>query len=146
VGVSSAIDAQFSLPYILVSAIARKVVGIENFSREAVQNPLLAPHTRKVNLFVPPDIRGRFAARVEIKRKGGGLLTERVDTPKGQPENPMSWEECVEKFNRCSMVAAKTLDQERLKQFIRGVEDLENTDSVEKLIQLLTIKGGNHGA
>jgi 2-methylcitrate dehydratase PrpD len=122
----------------MVSAIARKVVGIENFSREAVQNPVLAPHTKKVNVFVSPDIRDRFAARVEIKRKDGSLLTESVDTPKGQPENPMSWEECIEKFNRCSMVAAKPLNQERLKQFIQGVEDLENTDSVQKLIQLLT--------
>ena len=122
----------------MVSAIARKVVGIENFSREAVQNPVLAPHTQKVNVFVSPDIRDRFAARVEIKRKDGSLLTESVDTPKGQPENPMSWEECIEKFNRCSMVAAKPLNQERLKQFIQGVEDLENIDSVQKLIQLLT--------
>jgi 2-methylcitrate dehydratase PrpD len=137
-GVSSAIDAQFSLSYIMVSAIARKVVGIDNFSREAVRNPVLAPHTQKVNVFVSPDIRDRFAARVEIKRKDGSLLTGSVDIPKGQPENPMSWEECVEKFNRCSMVAAKPLNQERLKQFIQGVEDLENIDSVQKLIQLLT--------
>jgi 2-methylcitrate dehydratase PrpD len=138
VGEDSEIDAQFSLPYIMVSAIEKKAVDIENFSREAVHNSLLAPHTKKINVIVSDDVSSRWSARVVVKKKNGQIFSKIVDAPKGQPENPMSWEECVEKFNRCSMVAAKPLNQERLKQFIQGVEDLENIDSVQELIQLLT--------
>ena len=137
VGKDSEIDAQFSLSYIMVSAIARKVVDIENFSREAVQESLLASHTPKVHVIVSPDTPNRFAARVEVRTKDGRIFSKSVDAPKGQPENPMGWEECVEKFKRCSASAAMPLDPGNLELFIKGVQTLEEFESVVDLIQYL---------
>lgn len=137
VGKDGQVDAQFSLQYLMVSAISRKRVGIEDFSREAVQDISLASHTKKVKVIVPPDISTRFAARIEVKKKNGDVLSKRVDFPKGQPENPMNWEECVEKFKRCSTYAAKPQNQDRLDRFIQKVQSLEEMDRPAQLVEFL---------
>ena len=137
VGKHSEIDAQFSLSYILASTISRKGVEIENFSREAVRDQSLAPHIKKINVVVSPDISSRFACRIEIRMKNGNVLSKRVDTPKGQPENPMSWEESVEKFRRCSKYAAKPLNPENLEQFIQRLRSLEDISDSANLVQFL---------
>lgn len=137
IGVNSEVDAQFSLPYIMTSVISRKRIEIEDFSRESVRDPSLAQHTKKVNIIVSPDISTRFAARVEVRMKNGNTLSKRIDTPKGQPDNPMSWEECVEKFNRCSTYAVKPLNRDHLNKFIQKVKSLEDITHVAELVQFL---------
>jgi len=137
VGKDGQVDAQFSLQYLMVAAISRKRVDIEDFSREAVQDIRLAPHTKKVNVIVSPDISTRFASRVEVRKKDGNVLSKRVDFPKGQPENPMGWEECVEKFKRCSAYAVKSLNQDHLNAFIQKVRSLEEMDRAADLVHFL---------
>jgi 2-methylcitrate dehydratase PrpD len=137
VGQENEIDAAFSLPFIMASAIERKVIDMDSFSREAAQSSALAPHTGKVSVIGSDDVPSRWSTRVVIRKKNGQVLSGSLDSPKGQPDNPMSWEECVEKFNRCAMAAAKPFNQDRLMQFVRGVEDLENTNSAKNLVPLL---------
>lgn len=137
VGKNNEIDAQFSLSYLMVSAILRGGIDIKSFSKEVVRDPVLRQHTRKINIIVPPDISNRWATRIEVRKKDGSMLSNRVDIPKGQPENPMDWEECVEKFKRCSIFTAKSLSQNNLNQFIQRVKSLEDVDLVVKLVQFL---------
>lgn len=136
-GERSEIDAQFSLSYLLISAILRGRVDIENFSQTAVRDPTLIPHIGKVHIIVSPDIPNRWAAQVEVKKKDGNVLAKRVDTPKGQPENPMGLKECEEKFRHCSTFAIKPLNRESLDQFLQGVKSLEDNANVKELVRLL---------
>ncbi len=138
IGQNNAVDAQFSLQYVMASAISRKRVSIEDFSLKAIQDPILAPHTGKVNVTVSPEIKSRFAAHVEVKTKSGSLLSRRVDSPKGQPENPMTPEEGVAKFKSCGTYAAKPLAPEKLDRFIQKVRSLEETASAAELVQPIT--------
>ncbi len=135
VGRNNAVDAQFSMQYLLASAISRKRVGIEDFSLTAVQDPSLTPYTRKVHVIVSPEIKGRFAALVEVKTKSGDLLSKRVDSPKGQPDNPMTPEEGVAKFKNCGKHAAYPLAAERLNHFIQKARTLEELASAAELVQ-----------
>ncbi len=137
VGEHSEIDAQFSLSYILASTLLKKRVEIEDFSREAVSDQSLAQHIKKIKVVVSPDISSRFACRIEIKMKNGKTLLRRVDAPKGQPENPMSWNESVEKFSRCSKYAAKPLRPDNLEQFIEKLRFLEDVLDSGNLVQFL---------
>jgi len=134
---SSEIDAQFSMQYLLILTIMKRWIRIDDFSSEAVRDPEILAHTDKVRIHVSPEINNRWGAIVKVEKKNGKILTERVDIPKGQPENPMQWAEYVDKFKSCGQYAVKPLSQSNLDQFIQHVETLEAIDNVNSLIGLL---------
>lgn len=57
---------------------------------------------------------------------------------KGHPQNPMSFEECVEKFRRCVEFSAKLLPAKRLDEFLRQAEKLEDIDDVRGIVANLS--------
>ena len=137
VSATSEIDAQFSLQYLLISAILKRWIRIDDFSSEAVRNPKVTSQTDKVKIHVSPEIKNRWGAIVKVEKKDGRILSRRVDIPKGQPENPMTWDEYVEKFKSCANYAAKPLKPENLNQWVHQVETLESIENVDGLAQLL---------
>ena len=135
---NSEIDAQFSLQYLLVSTILNRRIQIEDFSKEAVRNPVIAKQAKKVNVIISPEIKNRWGAIVDVEKKDGQILSKRVDIPRGQPENPMTWEEYKGKFRDCSRYAAQVLPLGNIEKFIQKVEDLEKISNVATLVRLLT--------
>ena len=70
---------------------------------------------------------------VTIKAKGKD--THRfIEISKGEPENPLTWEEVVAKFND---LAAIGLDQKRREQIIGCVANIEALSNVKDLMALL---------
>ena len=57
---------------------------------------------RKAKCINDPDIEkdfpGKWKAVAEIRTTDGITYTAKVDYPKGDPENPFTWEELIEKF------------------------------------------------
>ena len=137
INASSEIDAQFSIQYLLISAILKKRIHIDNFTSEAVRDPTVIAQTDKVKIHVSPEIKNRWGAIVKVEMKDGRVLSKRVDIPKGQPENPMNWDEYVEKFRTCADYAARPLKPEHLDQWINEVGTLESVKNVGGLAQLL---------
>ena len=134
---NSEIDAQFSLQYHVILALQHRHIRIKDFSKEAVRDRHIVNQTRKVNIHVSPDIDNRWGTIVEVKKKNGDILSKRVDVPKGQPENPMEWQEYVEKFRDCSRYAVSPLNADHLTRFIKTVEFLENIENIETLTELI---------
>ena len=76
--------------------------GLQEFSEEAVKRPDILKLTKKVRVSADEALSAAFpdmqAAVVTIKTKGR-LFTERVDFPKGEPENPMTDEEFHDRYD-----------------------------------------------
>ncbi len=98
-GVSS---AKMSIPYSVAVALASGKAGIEEFTEKYVNNSDILSLTKKVSVCSDDEITAlvpqKRAAIVEITACDGMHHVERIEYPKGEPENPLSDEELMERF------------------------------------------------
>ena len=99
---SCVVDAQFSMPFGAAVAVVCGAAGLDQFTMEQIQNPAVQDLMGKVVLAHDAEIEKTFPrewpARVVIHRKDGRRLDKFVRFPKGDPENPLTWEEMAAKF------------------------------------------------
>lgn len=100
--IKSVSSAKMSLPFSVALTLIAKDAGIGAFTEDNVRNKAILELTKKVNVIGDEEISAlvpeKRAAVVDIVLKGGGVLSHRVDYPKGEPENKMTHGEVKEKF------------------------------------------------
>jgi len=105
-------SAKMSIPYATAVGLIYGKAGLQEFSEENVKREEILRLTKKItveedqalsNMF--PDIQ---AAIINIKAKGGREFIDRVDFPKGEPENPLSEKEFKERYDGLMDYAGQT--------------------------------------
>ena len=95
-------SAKMSIPYALAVGLLYGKAGLQEFSEEAVQEKEILHLTGKVTVVSDKTLSAAFpdiqAAIVTIKTKENEY-TERVDFPKGEPENPLTDEEFRNRYD-----------------------------------------------
>lgn len=133
-GVSS---ARMSIPFSVALAIVFGKLGIGEFTQETISNPEVVSLLSKVDIYPDAELTSlipdRRPALVEIETYDGNCFSERVDLPKGEPENPLSDEELEQKFISLAKYGNKS--QEDIHKIIQIVWNLEN--ELPDLYQLL---------
>ena len=123
-GVSS---AKMSIPYSVAVALMSGKAGIEEFTTEWINNPEIAVLTKKVVVCADDEITAlvpqKRAAIVDITTFEGVCHTERVDYPKGEPENPLSNAELEQKFINLAKYGNKP--REEIHKIIETVWQIE---------------------
>ena len=134
------VDAQFSIPYTVATALLRGNLTLADFTDEA----MCARDTLALAALVrheldpsfdqwPNDVRPQ---EVQITLADGSTVTERMDQPKGSPAKPFSSAEIDQAF--FAMAAyAPGIKQAALEQFVAGVRSLESSDDASSLLALL---------
>jgi 2-methylcitrate dehydratase PrpD len=96
------VDAQFSMPFGAAVAVLRGAAGLDQFTLDEVRALDIRRMIQKVALVKDPQIEETFPrewpARVEISLANGNRYEKFLRYPKGDPENPLSWEEMEAKF------------------------------------------------
>jgi 2-methylcitrate dehydratase len=130
--------ADHSLPYVIAAAIADRQVTPLQFTEEKIMDPTIRAQLRKVEVVADEEIEKVFPqlqrVKVIIGTTDGKEYTKQVDYPKGDPRNPLSDREVEEKFESLAEPFLSTEAQQRLKD---AVWNLENLDSVTELMALL---------
>lgn len=129
-------DAKFSLPYCVAAALIYGKVGLEEFSSERLVHPMILDLSKRVKAIVDPEFVNALLgpAKVKISIKSGDEFQSRVEKPKGYPENPLMKTELESKFKTLSSLV---LTDERIKDVLKMVNNLENTDRVKDLTALI---------
>lgn len=87
-------SAKMSIPYSVAVGILFGRAGLQEFSEETVRDSRVLSFTEKVCVRPDDVLSAAFPAEqtaiVTVRLKNGGSFTERVDFPKGEPENPMT--------------------------------------------------------
>ena len=136
------VDAQFSIPYCVATAIVKRQVFIDDFTVTALSNPTVLAVASKVRPFLDPDIqlsnaRDISPAKVLVEMKDGTKLTAHSTSPRGGPTNPLSFAELTEKFRRCAAYGETPLSTSKTEQIIRLIENMESVVDVSVISQAL---------
>ena len=89
-------SAKMSIPYATAAGLIFGRAGLQEFSEDMVRDQEILALTRKVRVSADEELSRAFpgiqAAVVTVRTKDGEY-TQRVDFPKGEPENPLTDEE-----------------------------------------------------
>jgi 2-methylcitrate dehydratase PrpD len=126
--------AKFSMQYCVASALLRGSVGLGDFKAGAIADPRVWALMERVRLRQSPVMEARYPAawpvRVSVTLRDGRTLTESVDHPRGDPENPLSWDELEAKFGQ---MLVGTPWEARVEALIEWVHSLDQARTVQLL-------------
>jgi 2-methylcitrate dehydratase PrpD len=136
----SPVAAEFSLPWVVASAIVRRKVDIESFTEEAIHDEQTLGLAQKVYFKLNLEFNtceDYEPALVEIRTRDGNVCSRLAEIRYGHWKNPMSWEAIVEKFKYCCGFSAKPIAGEQIDKAIQMVDKLENVTDVGEIVRLV---------
>jgi 2-methylcitrate dehydratase PrpD len=75
---------------------------------------------------------------VKVIMKDGREFDEYTEIARGDPRNPLSKEELLDKY-WTNIEFSRTISGENAEKVLKMIEDLENLDSVRELVNLLVV-------
>lgn len=134
-------SAQFSLYFTLACAVMKGDVYLAHFTPESLRDPGILEMAGRVTAVVDPSHDPKPgtlpSCRVEIRTKGGKVLSAKPEYFKGHPRNPMTFDECVTKFKKNLTFAAKPLPHKNVDRIIDMVKKLEDVEDVAEISRLM---------
>ena len=134
----SIVDAQFSMPFGAALAIMYGRTSLEEYVQENVTSPHIKEIMKKVSCVEDPELEREFPkkwpASVEIVTKRGDRYAATIEYPKGDPENPLSWDELIDKFET---LVAPVFSSKKSKEIIQRVRSLEQEEQLDSFAALL---------
>ncbi|MBI2907330.1 MAG: MmgE/PrpD family protein [Chloroflexi bacterium] len=132
------VDAQFSIPYAVACALAKRQVVISDFTEAGIQDKTVLTLANKVRpRFEPKMIRRELTpGLVEVKTRSGSF-SKYIDIAYGHPKNPMSMGDIVAKFEDCARNAARPIPKDHVTRAIEMVAHLEKQEDVGGIVGLL---------
>jgi len=134
-------DAQMSLPYSIAVALLEGRVTINEFTEQKIRDPKIHRIAKKVSVISDPEISSlypkKWASEVSIVMDDGREFKCRIDIPKGEPENPMTKEEVIDKF---VILAEPVIGNSKAQEVIEIIDKLEQIKNLNELTEMLSIK------
>ena len=128
------VDAQFSLPFGIAVALAKRRAGLEEFTPEMLADPLIVQLMVKVDYerdhTLEKNYPREWPAWARVRLTDGREIAAHVRFPKGDPENPLSWEELSRKYQQ---LAEAVWTKDTIDNVQAAVRNLENLESVRQL-------------
>ncbi len=134
------VDAKFSIPFTVAIALGRRQCTLKDFAADAIKDPSILKIARQVSIKPDPQLdagKGIQGGIVEIKTRDGKPHLKKVDIIYGNPKNPISKEDLIEKFKDCLSWSAKLLTKQKINKTATTLDHLEEVDDVREVIKLL---------
>lgn len=136
---SSIYAAKFSIQFCTALALLTGNGNLENFNEETLWDKDIRALMRRIYVHKDEAIHAtypeKWGAAVEIMLQNGETITRETDYPKGDPENPVTEQELVNKFIHLTSALSNAQQQ----QIIEGIKQLETLSSVTHLMEYRTI-------
>ncbi len=132
------VDAQFSAPYSVAIACIEGKASLEEYDETSVQRGDVHEFMKRIKVKHAPDLDKLYparAARATLTMEDGRHFAQEVRYAKGDPQNPLSWEEILRKFEM--IVPSVMVSSHRKRQIIDIIEKFEEIKNVKELTALL---------
>ena len=132
-------ETQFSIPWSVATAIAKRRATIQDYTDNAVKDPVIHELTSKISAEIDPNLTGGSIepTRVCIKTKDGKEYIDQVDVPLGSPQKPFKHADIKRKLKECNSVSIEPMSDEALENLVKKIEHLEEMEDVGVLISRL---------
>ena len=129
------VDAQFSMPFGAVLAVLFKKAGLDQYTMQNIHSRELLDLMVRVDCYKDESLDvmypAKWPAEAIIETTDGKTLTSRMEYPKGDPENPLSWQDIQDKF--LNMVST-VFSAKQANNIIGCVENLEKIDDIRSVL------------
>ena len=128
----SSYGAKFSLPYSIAVMLVHGRVGLDEFTEEAIRDPIVLGLAKKVRYALDPtiDYPRHFSGHVKINLDDGTVLEENQPHPRGGFEDPLPPGEIEEKFRSNARLA---LPEGKVEEILDSVRRLERLPAIAQL-------------
>jgi len=134
----SIVDAQFSMPFGAAVAILYQKAALDEYTLENIGKPETRALMEKVECVENPELEKEYPrkwpALVTITSRDGQAYTTRIEYPKGDPENPLTWRELIEKFNNLTAPVYSTDKQKEIVDRVRSLDSEQYMDSFARML------------
>jgi 2-methylcitrate dehydratase PrpD len=134
----SVVDAQFSMPFGAAVAVLYGNALPDQYTDEIIKSAAVAEVMKKVRIKKDPELERlyprQWPSTVEIRTRGGGSYQTFVAYPKGDPENPLSWDELREKFNSVTSGVYAPERQSRIADEMKKLSRSRKLDAFKSLV------------
>ncbi|MFC2067444.1 MmgE/PrpD family protein [Chloroflexota bacterium] len=131
-------DAMGSMPFGAAVAIIYGNSSADEYTQENVDSFQVIELMAKVSCFQDPELERvfpeRWPAKVEIVTKDGRRFSARIEYPKGDYINPLSWDELITKFNALSLLI---YSKDKRNEIIAQLKNLEHEKGMTNFSTLL---------
>lgn len=133
---STGLEGKFSMPYCVAAALTDGHVRLATFSDEAVARLDVRRLMERVQVREEPRREGaRTPFYADVRLDLGDTEAQAfVDTPRGDPRRPLSWQELVDKFRDCAAGLPPA-------QTERALTQIERLDRLERVADLAAALG-----
>ena len=121
---ATAIDAKFSLPFTISTALVHGDVRLEHYFPNALADTDVLELARKVSVEIDPALNSEWGMMV-ISTRSGAILSARLEHALGHPGNPIGKDALVRKFMDCASHARNKPCSAALQGVVDAIERLE---------------------
>jgi 2-methylcitrate dehydratase PrpD len=125
------VEGKFSLWFLSALALAEGSVTLEKFTDEKVKDPALGRLMERIDAQLIREL--KFGARVLVRMKDGTEYTGERKIPKGDPANPLTFEELASKFVDLARMAVPERNAQRLVERIGRLEEVRDLGEIMAL-------------
>jgi 2-methylcitrate dehydratase PrpD len=132
-------EAKFSLPYAVATALYKGKFTLDELDTASSCTDSIKMLVEKIEIVSDPALENREAnirgAQVELYMDNGRVISERINLPKGDPEEPVGKEDIVIKLKYCSEGILTLSQQQRVIDFVENLEKKENINQLTGLLR-----------
>ena len=118
--------------------------GLTEFTDEVVNRPEVQEMIRRIDFGVDPVAEAagynKMTTIIEIKLQDGSVISGRADVAKGNPANPMSYDEVAAKFLDCAAFAKwPAAKAKAIVGMVRTLEDAHSLSAITGAVRTLMV-------
>jgi len=136
---TSVVDMQFSMPFAAAVALTYGKASLDEYALGVPDRPKVRHIMDRVQCVTDPELDAlyprHFPTWAEVRTKDGRTMRSELTYPKGDPENPVTWDEMRDKFN---LLSAPVISGQRQQEIMTAIDNLEQLDDVRQLASLLS--------
>jgi 2-methylcitrate dehydratase PrpD len=132
----TAIDAKFSIPFVVAVAVVHREVTLNHFTLQGLRDPIVLEVARKVSYEVDNKLEATQGF-IQIKTGHKVMSSKAPKFAYGHPTNPISQESLVAKFIGCATHSAKQISREDLDSVVQLILHLEDVSCIGEVAEYL---------
>jgi len=134
---STGLEGKFSMEYCVAAALADGAVTLGTFTDEAVARPHVTHLMARLKVTEdrpPANVSVGGTAVVHAQLDGRTVESPIVAIPRGDPRNPLSWDELCAKFRDCSSTLLGLDEIEAAIRLIDNLDDIQDAGELSRLV------------